>query len=485
MALKKIPSSQRTARETPTPDSAKKLHAILEATSEGIITITPHGLVDALNPAAARLFGYRPDDLIGRKVETLLHPENRRAFADHLIRSHPKKKGLHLCHEAIGRRKDGSTFPMELSITQVHLASGRGFVGFVRDISARKLSEKRTINALNELTSIKAALDEHSIVAITDPRGRITDVNEKFCSLSKYSRKELIGQDHRIINSQHHPKEFFKNLWTTISRGNVWRGEIKNRAKDGSHYWVDTTIYPFLNDAGKPFQYIAIRTDITARKANELKLQESERLVLTVSEREQYRFGTELHDGLGQQLTAIEFMCQSLKNSLPGQNAFLEEQASRICQHLREAITQTRAMARGLAPVHLEADGLTEALDELAYCTNELGILQCVLHSPSTIPLEDSATAIHLYRIAQESVNNALKHSQASKVTIYFTNHPSGIQLQVSDNGQGFPKKKNSKPGIGLHVMRQRANLIGAQLQLESKPGKGTTILCTLKKAKS
>lgn len=161
-------------------------------------------------------------------------------------------------------------------VPEINTEEETNYVGIIMDFTDRKQAEKNFQNSYKNLADFKYALDEASIVAITNPKGIITYVNQKFCEISKYSEAELIGKTHKIVNSGYHFKEFFKDLWQTIISGKVWRGEVKNKAKDGTFYWVDTTIIPFLNNKGKPFQYLVIRNDITSKKQTEEKLKESE-----------------------------------------------------------------------------------------------------------------------------------------------------------------------------------------------------------------
>lgn len=222
-----------------------------------------------------------------------------------------------------------------------------------------------------------------------------------------------------------------------------------------------------------------LETDSRLRAA-QAALEESKKQLLMVSEREQRHFGAELHDGLGQQLTAIELRCQSLKQDLPPSRPDLKKEVSEICQFLRNAIAQTRSLAHSLAPLSLDSRGLTDALNSLAIRMSSSGRIRCSFDSPSPITLDNHLIAGHLFRIAQEAVNNAVKHSLANEIKVRLVRSSGKLQLEISDNGKGFPKTTPSPQGIGLQIMRHRTSVIGGELNIISKPGSGVSVICTL-----
>jgi PAS domain S-box-containing protein len=292
--------------------------AILNAAMDAIITIDHHGAICDFNPAAEQTFGYRQEEAIGRPLAELIIPERLRlrhseGLARFLVSEEDAVTGKRIEMPAL--HADGHEFPVEFSISRIASMEPPMFTATLRDITAWKRNEEQIARTLRELNDLKTALDEHAIVAVTDARGKITYVNDKFCAISKYSREELLGQDHRIINSGKHSKDFFRKLWETIGAGRVWKGEIKNRAKDGSYYWVDTTIVPYLGSDGKPVQYIAIRTDITERKQAEDALKAAqERLSRHAEELEHQVAERTAH--LNESVQSLEGVCYTMAHDL-------------------------------------------------------------------------------------------------------------------------------------------------------------------------
>jgi PAS domain S-box-containing protein len=235
-----------------------------------IFMLGPDGRIVSWNEGAERIQGYDVSEVVGEHFSVFYTEEDlERGLPGEELRVAAIEGRFE--EEGWRVRKDGTLFQADVVITALRDEAGdlRGFSQVTRDITARKEAEEALRSSLRKMADLKAALDESAVVAITDENGKITYVNDKFCEISKYYMEELVGQDHRILNSGYHTREFFENLWSTIARGEVWRGEIRNQAQDAAIYWVETTIVPFLDEAGRPDQYFAICNDITRYKEAE------------------------------------------------------------------------------------------------------------------------------------------------------------------------------------------------------------------------
>lgn len=229
---------------------------------------------------------------------------------------------------------------------------------------------------------------------------------------------------------------------------------------------------PLRDESGRPRGAINVLVDITERKR-------MEKQILEIAEREQIRIGQDLHDGLGQELTAIEFLCESIKHDLRRKNPEIVPRLDQISYFLQESISHTRLISHGLAPVKMTSAGLMDSLRELADLVSKTGRATCTLECPVPVLINDCTTACQLFRIAQEAANNALKHAHARNIAIRLYETPEFVRLTISDDGTGFAAGKNVQKGIGLEVMHHRASVIGAKLEVNSTSS-GVTISCGL-----
>ena len=353
-----------------------------------------------------------------------------------------------------------------------------------------------------ELNSIRQALDKSAIVAIADRAGNITHVNDLFCEISKYSRSELLGKNHRIIKSDYHSKDFFVDLWKTISNGKTWVGEVCNRAKDGSHYWVHTTIVPFLDQNGKPEKYVSIRFEITQRKKAEEKIVSySKRLEL--SNRELQDFASVAAHDLQEPLRKIQAFSDRLivkyQSSLVDEaKDFLnrmQNSAKRMQVLIEDLLTFSRVTtkAQPFTPTDLKQI-VQEVLSDL-----EVRIEQTeAIIEIGNLPIID-ADASQMRQLFQNLIVNAIKfHKKEVQPHIKITSsiHQNHCEIQVKDNGIGFEIKYLDRiftifqrlhgrneyegTGVGLAVCRRIAERHNGSITAQSTLGNGAVFLITL-----
>lgn len=329
-------------------------------------------------------------------------------------------------------------------------------------------------HSLKELTDLRFALDEASIVAITDHKGKIKYVNDKFCEISQYSRAELIGEDHRLINAGYHDSSFMKKLWHTISSGKVWNGEIKNKAKDGSYYWVNTTIVPFLTNEGVPYQYLAIRNEVTQLKKVEEELKMMINRVMEIQEDERKRFSRELHDGLGQSLFSLIIQMDRM----------ISENDYSLMKKLRQEVSTIMEDVRGLSwdlrPSILDDLGVVSAIHRhIEKFSQYYGIkvqMECNLRQRLDIQKETT-----IFRIIQEALTNVAKYANVTEAFVTILENENEIMVTIVDKGTGFIRQPNNK-GVGLFSMEERARSINGSLDIQSILENGTKIKLTVPK---
>ena len=338
-------ASPRKARPTPEPEahaSEARLRAIINTVVDGIITIDEHGIMESVNPAAERIFGYKARELVGHNVAKLMpapFSQQHDGYLQRYLRT-GKAHIIGIGREVVGQRKDGQLFPLDLAVSEWRQGARRMFTGVVRDITERKRTEQA---------------------------------------------------------------------------------------------------------------------------------------IAAVSENERRRFGSELHDGLGQQLTGVALLAKALQNKLAKQNHPAATEAGDIANLSSQTLNELKRQAHGLYPVELERHGLTAALEELAANQRMRFGVRCTFAANGVIPPLDTTRSLQVYRIAQEAVHNSIKHGQAEGISVRLERQESMMSLQVEDDGIGLPAKRKLT-GMGLTIMKHRAAALGGSLEIGPGTQRGTLV---------
>ncbi|MDO8369718.1 MAG: EAL domain-containing protein [Candidatus Nitrotoga sp.] len=485
--------------------SEARTRAVLDNADEGIIAINKGGVIEIFNQAAEQIFGYTGTEIIGQNVSLLTlgprHGQHDGSFEQHMELNKLTVPGV--SREVVGVRKNGTHFPLAYKASEVCIDTKHLVIAVTTDLTARKESENALLCAKEDAEQISAelfsyvqAIDQHAIVSITDPAGRIIQANDMFCELSGFSREEMLGHDHRIVNSGRHPRAFFSKMWATIARGEVWRDEICNRAKNGELYWVDSAIVPVKGANGKIERYISVRVDITKRKESEQHIHSlafydvltglpnrtllHDRLgqLIAESRRDQQKFAVLFID-----LDRFKYVNDSMGHAVG--DKLLQVVAQRLQEFVRGGDTVSRISGDGFIVLLRETDekGAVNVADKILKTLTtpcDIGILQIATNAsigisiyPDNADSEDEVSSlikhadVAMYRVKEGGRGNCLLFEQEMN----FRAH----QLFSMENDLRLALERNE---FTLHYQPQ-ANLIsgmvcGAEALLRWKhPDKG------------
>jgi PAS domain S-box-containing protein len=418
----------------------------------------------ALNRACEEITGYRRDELATldqwfEKLHGKQAAEHRGIYENARESNFPRRTGPIMI-----TRKDGE----KRYIEHAGYKHEDQEVWILHDVTQRLAAESALRDRQEYLRAVMNNAAEAIVVTHLD--GTITDFNRAAEAVFGYSSSEVIGQNIKLMMPAHyyekHDLYLAKHQKTDHPPLSKPR-ELYGKCKNGDIIPLERRITQIKHlDV-----FVGIIRDLSDQKT-------LERQIAEVSTQEQERIGQEIHDSLGQQLTGISMMAASLKRNLTLQHIPEAEQMNELTLQLQRAIKDARTLSRGLSPVPVTPEGLQDALTLLAHDVTANTGIDCKFEAQNAIEIKDRTTAMQIYRIAQEAVNNAVKHAHADTINITLKNKANGAELKVSDNGQGFDVEKASKQDLGLRIMRYRAGILGCALDVKSSAGKGTEIYC-------
>lgn len=463
--------TERKEMEAALQQSERRFQTIFQQAGIGIVLSDLQGRILECNPAVSRILGYAPEELLQQHVQDFSHSEDmeedRRRLAGLLA-------GDYDAYQMEKRyfRKGGGLVWSRLTVSRFP-ASGpppRGVIGMFEDITAQKQAQEALRKSEAQYRTLLEGL--HDGVYTLDLQGRFTFVNESIVKRSGRPREWFYARTFlEMIRPEDRPR-VLRNF-EAVRRGEaVLPYELGYPSASGQEIWIEVNTTP-LQDGAQIVGVLGVSRDLTDRKRLEQEL-------LEVSEGEQRRIGQDLHDGLGQQLTGISCLLQGLSERLAAQGLPEAQEVARTVQFLGQTITQTRDVARLLNPVELEEGGLTLALELLAERVANTAGISCTVTTEVPELRLDQSTTIHLYRIAQEAIQNALRHGKARSIQIRLCQDQSQLTLWIEDDGLGFaPAPQGPRaPGMGLRIMECRARMLGGQLTLRPRDGGGTVVAC-------